>query len=151
MNLKPKERASILAGQFPELVRPEKPELGQEIVLKSSKARDHTPIPEVSIRVLSARKLKNGWKVEYLVKDDRGLYASQGLGYTRSPVRALDPTAPILDPETIESYSQEAQQTQALLQAEHFVRQNTEKAEARAGRGPQAEAAAERAKRRADG
>ena len=148
--LKPKERQQLLAGHYPDLVRPEKPELG-EIVLKSSRAEDGASIPELSIELLSTHKQKKGgWRVEYLVKDFRGVYAAQGLGYTRSPVRALDSTAPILDPEVIEGYAQEATQGNALRQAEHVRQQKLETAEAKAGRGLRAEQAAIRAKRRAE-
>lgn len=109
MNLKPKEQASILAGQYPELVRPEKDfEEGEEIVLKTT-TTINGPIPEVSICILGHAKRKNGaWEAIYRVKDDRGVYAAQGLGYTRSPARALDKTAPILDPEVIEGYAAHA-------------------------------------------
>lgn len=148
MNLKPKETQAILAGHFPEIVRPEKPE-PQEIVLKSLKVGRGESVAQVSLAILGASKTKTGaWKWEYRVKDDRGLYPAQGLGYTRSPQRALDPTAPILDPDTIEQYASEAVQKSALLQAEHWKQQETEKTEARAGRGLQAELAAERARRR---
>lgn len=149
MNIKPKERRAILQGEYPSLVRPERPEAGEEVVLKATKVRRGETIPEVSLRVLSSRKnKKGGWAIEYLVKDDRGLYAAQGIGYTRSPARALDKTAPILDPDTIESYTQEAQQSSALLQAEHWRQQKNETLEAKAGRGKQAELAAGRAKKR---
>lgn len=150
MNLKPKERTAILSGQFPELVRPEKPEVDQEIVLKSQRVARGGTVPEVSIRVLSAQKLATGgWKVEYLVKDDRGLYASRTTmrptqAYTRSPRRALDPEAPVLDPETIEKHAAEAVQASALLQAEHWRESNKRERESSTASTPRSQRAKER-------
>lgn len=119
MELKPRERSALLAGSFPEIVR-EQPEfsLGEEIILKTTKT-ETGPIPEVTITILGRHKRKNGaWEAIYCVKDDRGVYVSQGLGYTRSPARALDREAPILDPAVIEAYARENEVKTRLLRAE---------------------------------
>lgn len=145
MNLKPKEKSALLAGHFPEIVR-EKPEfsLGEEIVLKTTKT-ENGPIPEVTITILGRHKRKNGaWEAIYRVKDDRGVYVSQGLGYTRSPARALDREAPILDPEVIEAYTMEAQQANALLQGEAARRQKIQSKESTVASSPRSQRAKER-------
>lgn len=124
MNLKPKERSQILAGRFPEIVREEPMKLG-EIVLKTTKTLNGS-IPEVAIVITSRHKTKNGaWEAIYTVRDERGVYVNQGLGYTRSPARALDREAPILDPAVIEAYALEAQQANAIRQGEATSRTKT--------------------------
>jgi hypothetical protein len=142
MRLKASEKAKLLRGEFPELHRTALDfTVGEEIVLKTTKTHAGT-IPEVSIRVLERHKTKNGsWQAIYVVKDDRGLYVNQGLGYTRSPTRALDREAPILDPAVIEKYAAEAEQKSALLGAERTLEQRVEAKEARVGKSRRSERA----------
>jgi hypothetical protein len=152
MNLKPSEKAAILAGKHPEIVRPHERacpfEVGEEITLKTTNTING-PIPEVSITVTGHHRHKNGaWEALYSVKDDRGVYVNQGLGYTRSPSRSLDPEAPVLDPEVIEEYAMEAAQKTTLLRAEHKQEAKADRAEARAGRGKDAAEYAARQKKR---
>lgn len=118
MNLKQKERSALLAGRFPEIVREEPMRLGEEIILKTR--RDHgETIPEFSLLISGRHKTKNGsWKAVYVVRDDRELYLNQGLDYTRSPSRALDREAPVLDPATMERYAKENEVKTRLLRAE---------------------------------
>lgn len=153
MRLKPSEKAAILAGKHPEIVRPDQPSSpfveGEEIVLKTTSTINGS-IPEVSISFTGHKRRKNGaWEAIYTVKDDRGLYVNQGLGYTRSPSRALDAEAPVLDPEVIAEYAMEATQKTTLLSAEQRQREKAkdEGAEHKAGRGKQAREYAARAKR----
>lgn len=132
MKLKPKERAELMAGKFPELVRPHAEfKVGEEIVLSTTRIESGT-IPEVSIRILGRHKTKNGaWQPDYVVTDTRGLYVNQGLGYTRSAARALDREAPILDPAVIEQYAAEAEQRTALLGAERSNEETVGRLEAK--------------------
>lgn len=136
VRLKASERAQLMRGEFPELHRTALDfKVGEEIILKTTKTHAGT-VPEVSIRILERHKTKTGtWQAIYVVKDDRGLYVNQGLGYTRSPARALDREAPILDPAVIEKYAAEAEQKSALLGAERTLEQKAEKAEAKAHNG----------------
>jgi hypothetical protein len=152
MNLKPSEKAAILAGKHPQIVRPPDGacpfEKGEEIILKSTGTLKGK-IPEVSIVIAGKHRHKNGaWEAVYTVKDDRGVYVNQGLGYTRSPVRALDPEAPVLDEEVIEEYAMEAAQATTLLRAEHKQKAIAERAESRASRGQDAEEYAARQRKR---
>jgi len=119
MRLKASERTKLMKGEFPKLVREHLDfKIGEEIVLKTTTTHAGT-IPEVSIRILGRHKTKNGsWQAVYLVRDDRGLYVNQGLGYTRSPARALDREAPIIDPAVIEQYAKENEVSTRLLRAE---------------------------------
>lgn len=145
MDLKQRERSALLAGKFPEIVR-EQPEfsIGEEIVLKTTKT-ENGPIPEVTITILGRHKTKNGaWEAIYKVKDDRGVYVSLGLGYTRSPARALDREAPVLDDAVIEAYALEAQQANALLQGEAARRQKVESKESTVASSPRSQRAKER-------
>lgn len=145
MNLKTKEQHAILAGKFPEIVRPDRDfEEGDEFILKTTKTR-HGSIPEVSIRITGHYRQKNGaWGITYCVKDDRGVYVAQGLGYTRSPTRALDREAPILDPAVIESYATEGVQKTTLLSAEQRQREKLKGKESRIGSSSRAERAVRR-------
>jgi hypothetical protein len=145
VKLKVSERAQLLKGEFPELVRASLDfKIGQEIVLKTTTTHAGT-IPEVSLRILERHKTKNGsWQAIYVVKDDRGLYVNQGLGYTRSPARALDREAPILDPAIIAEYAAEAEQKSALLGAERTLEQKAEAKEQRNGSTPRSERAISR-------
>lgn len=123
MNLKQAEKTKILNGSHPELVRPHENgcpfEVGETIVLKTQ-GTEAGPIPHVWIEVTAKhRKNAKTWEAIYTVHDERGVYAAQGLGYTRSPARALDPEAPVLDPAVIEQYASEGAQKTALMGAEH--------------------------------
>jgi hypothetical protein len=148
MNLKPSEKAAILSGKHPEIVRPHEGtcpfEVGEEITLKTTNTING-PIPEVSITVTGHHRHKNGaWEALYSVKDDRGVYVNQGLGYTRSPSRSLDPEAPVLDPEVIEEYAMDAQAKTALQGAERAAEQKREGKEARKGSSKRSERAIQR-------
>lgn len=151
MNLKPSEKRDILAGKHPEIVRPHRAQNagspfvpGEEIILKTTRTLNGA-IPEVSIRITGHHRHKNGaWEAIYSVKDDRGVYVNQGLGYTRSPSRALDPEAPVLDEEVIEQYAMEGQQKTALRSAERSTEQKREGKEARKGSSRRSERAIQR-------
>lgn len=125
MNLKQAEKTKILNGSHPELVRPHENgcpfKVGETIVLKTQ-GTEAGPIPHVWIEVTGKhRKNAKTWEAIYTVHDFRGVYVNQGLGYTRSPVRALDPEAPVLDPAVIAKYAAEGAQKTALMGAEHRV------------------------------
>jgi hypothetical protein len=138
MNLKPKEKAAILAGKHPTIVRTEKSDKGQEIVLRSTRT-PLGPVPQVVVTITGWRKLKyGGYKAVYSVEDNRELYLNRGLGYTRSRSRALDTEAPVLDEETAQKFAMEAEQKTVLAGAEHKQEAKTVRAEARAGRGKDA-------------
>lgn len=145
MKLKPAERAKLMKGECPELVRSSLEfEIGEEVVLKTTRTEAGT-IPEVSIRILERHKTKNGsWQAIYVLKDDRGLYVDQGIGYTRSPTRALDREAPILDPAIIEQYAAEAEQANALLQGENVRRRKIQSKESSVASSPRSQKAKER-------
>lgn len=150
--LKPDEQKAILAGHYPEIIRPHEGacpfEVGEEIVLQEQRTR-FGPIPHVSIEITGFGRRKNGaWEARYRVRDGRGVYAAMGIGYTRSPSRALDPEAPILDPDVIEAYAAEGVQKTTLLSAEQRQREKASKAESKAGRGKLAEEYAARERKR---
>jgi hypothetical protein len=143
------EKRSILAGQHPAIVRAEKGDKGTEIVLRTTRT-PIGPIPQVVVTITGWRKLKRGgYKARYSVQDDRRLYLNRGLGYTRSPSRALDTEAPVLDEETAQRFAMEGEQKIAILGAKQRQKHKAEDegAEHKAGRGKQAREYAARAKR----
>jgi hypothetical protein len=144
MNIKPSEKAAILAGKHPEIVRPEKSET-EEIVLRSRR----TPVgqvAQVAVIVTGWRKLKHGggYKAVYSVEDSRQLYLNRGLGYTRSKERALDTEAPVLDEETAKQFAMEGEQKTVLQGAKRTAEQKKESKEARKGSSRRSERAIQR-------
>lgn len=129
MKLTNEETRLILSGDYPRLEGSGGNcpfNVDEEIVLKTTKTMNG-PIPEVLIRITERHVSRKGaWSVVYAVKDNRGLYVNAGLGYTRSPARALDSEAPILDPHVIERYVAEAEHKTALLGAEHSIAETKE-------------------------
>jgi hypothetical protein len=109
VNLKPDERAAILKGEYPEIVRPHDNgcpfEAGEEIVLRTQRSLAG-PIPLVSL-IITAKHRKNPrtWQAIYAVKDERGLYMAKATGYTRSASQSLDWEAPVLDPAAQKAYA----------------------------------------------
>jgi len=149
MKLKPSEKAAILAGKHPAIVRSEKGDKGTEIVLRMTRT-PIGPVPQVVVTIASWRKLKRGgYKARYSVQDDRELFLNRGLGYTRSRSRALDTEAPVLDEETAAKFAMEGEQKIAIQGSEQRQREKAkdEGAEHKAGRGKQAREYAARAKR----
>lgn len=109
MKLKASERSAILAGEYPEIVRPHENgcpfTVGERIVLKSQRSRTGAvPIVTMTITGKHRRDAKT-WQPIYKVKDDRGLYLAKGNGYTRSASTSVDWEAPVLDPSAQATYA----------------------------------------------
>lgn len=109
--LKPKERAAILAGERPEIVRPYESGQpcpfvkGEQVTIKSRRSMAGNS-PLVWIVFEGHNRTKQGdWKARYLIRDDRSLYLAKGPGYTRSASSSLDPDAAVLDEETLKEYA----------------------------------------------
>jgi hypothetical protein len=116
VNLKPDERAAILKGEYPEIVRPHDHgcpfEAGEEIVLRTQRSLAG-PVALVSVLITAKhRKNPKTWQAIYTIKDNRGLYMAKATGYTRSGNQSIDPDAPVLD-----EAAQKAYAAQGRLQA----------------------------------
>lgn len=135
MNLKPRERGAIMKGDFPEIVRPHAGacpfEVGEVLIVRRQKVRGGS-VPLVSIRITGKhRKDPKHWEAFYAVRDDRGLYMSKGLGYTRSVASSLDWEASVLDEGAHDRYATESR----LAMAERNERSiEAEQAQDRAAR-----------------
>lgn len=129
MKLKQRERGAIMRGEFPDIVRPHSPagcpfKVGEVLAVRQQKVQGGR-LPIISIRITGKhRKDPKLWEALYAVRDDRGLYMSKGVGYTRSAASSLDWMAPVLDPDACTRYAMEsrlvmAERNERSTEAEH--------------------------------
>lgn len=133
MNLKPKEKAAILAGHHPPLVREGKCpfEKGETISLVTQRSYAGQ-VAQVSITITTIKRGKKGEHLpEYMVRDDRDRFLRHRGGVTASPTQSVDPEASLVPSDFQRRVSAEGRLKTVMAGAKHRQRERVLRGEAR--------------------